>query len=384
MIRSNSNTDKTYSILMIEDDEADVKLIERMLRRSEMSEYKLLWAKNLNESVELLQNHTFDAILLDFYLGCETAQDVLEALSHKLTEFAVIVLSGKDTTLVDEFSFGMGVDCFLAKDQIDARILERTIRYAIRNSEQQSRIRNFSRRVAHDLKGPIGNVANALMLLESDPEGLKDSQIEFCQIAQKECDRIARIIDGLQSYSLSQTGVPKPKNVRLDQLVREAIDSMQADISAKNAEIHYPELPTASVDPKLMLHVFMNLLQNGLKYNRQTVPSISIKAMIQDRLCLISFTDNGIGIPEKHSSEIFKPMTRLHGNREFTGTGLGLAMCKEIVECHGGRIWVKSDGIEGRGSTFFVLLPYDASSPEHSPPFTVGSESQPPFVSPDD
>ncbi|NEQ63782.1 MAG: GHKL domain-containing protein, partial [Moorea sp. SIO4A1] len=118
-------------------------------------------------------------------------------------------------------------------------------------------------------------------------------------------------------------------------------------------------LPTISANPQHMVELFQNLISNGIKFRSEATPEIHIEAKLQESKWLIGVRDNGIGIPTKYAERIFSIFQRLHGRSKYPGTGIGLAICQKIVQCHGGNIWVESES--GVGSRFYFTLPIHQS-----------------------
>ena len=350
----------TIRVLLIEDDPEDAAITQTFLRRSDEIHCEVKWVSNLHEYRQLAHaDETFEVILMDYFLGAQaTAKDLLSELPPSLSSAAVVVLTGRDITEVDEAAFGMGVEFFLSKLDIKPELLLRTIRYAIRNKDLHTRLSNFASIVAHDLKGPAGNIRNFISLIE---EGLGNQlDTEFPQmmgLVQEECDKLNTLISELQAYSMSRNGSLNCVRCDLGQLIGEIISSLDRNETKARATVEVDRLPTVNADRNLLFHLFLNLVQNGLKYNRSSHPRVVVSGETLEGFALIQVSDNGIGIPPEYHKRIFQPMTRVHQNSEFKGTGLGLAICKEAIERHGGLIWVDSSGIEGEGSTFFIQLP---------------------------
>jgi light-regulated signal transduction histidine kinase (bacteriophytochrome) len=142
--------------------------------------------------------------------------------------------------------------------------------------------------------------------------------------------------------------------VNLNSVVQWALLNLERSVRESGAQVVFSELPVVSVDESQMVQLFQNLLSNALKYRSGEVPRIEVASQETEGAHTISVRDNGIGIEPAYQKQIFTAFKRLHG-REVPGTGLGLALCRKIVEGHGGRIWVESDG--KRGSTFKFTLP---------------------------
>jgi light-regulated signal transduction histidine kinase (bacteriophytochrome) len=130
---------------------------------------------------------------------------------------------------------------------------------------------------------------------------------------------------------------------------------LRASISDSKADISFEQLPVVRIPEVHLQQLFQNLITNGIKYRSAEAPCIRITCQRQDSLWRFAFQDNGIGIPAEYHNKIFGIFKRLHGREQYQGTGIGLAICKRIVERYGGRIWVNSE--PGRGSTFYFTLP---------------------------
>ena len=140
-----------------------------------------------------------------------------------------------------------------------------------------------------------------------------------------------------------------------NEIMDKVLGRLQSRIKQKGATVDCGELPSAMADASQMESVFFNLVSNALKYNESQAPRVEIGWTQSDSRYRFSVKDNGIGISPRFFDRIFIVFQRLHGRRQYSGTGVGLTLCKKIVERHGGRIWVESEA--GKGSTFFFTLP---------------------------
>jgi light-regulated signal transduction histidine kinase (bacteriophytochrome) len=140
----------------------------------------------------------------------------------------------------------------------------------------------------------------------------------------------------------------------LNESLNQALDTLRMAIDDARAEIRSAPLPVVLGDAAQLTHVFQNLISNAIKFRGPERPRITITVDTRDDSWVIAIADNGIGIPERGLDRIFELGARLHTRDEYAGSGIGLALCKRVVERHGGRIWAAS---QGSGSTFYVQLP---------------------------
>ncbi|MFL6350316.1 MAG: sensor histidine kinase [Bryobacteraceae bacterium] len=210
----------------------------------------------------------------------------------------------------------------------------------------------FSYAMSHDLKEPLRSLSAYADLLRRHYN--EDQQAaEFTAFITDGVKRANALIDNLLTYSM--TGAPTRRtHVNLNSAVQWALLNLEHSVKESGAQITFADLPVAIVDESQIVLVFQNLLLNSLRYRSGDVPVIHIYSEQGPDAYTISVRDNGIGIEPRYQQQIFTAFKRLHG-RELAGTGLGLALCRKIVEGHGGRIWVESDGVHG--SVFRFTLP---------------------------
>ncbi|WP_299410635.1 ATP-binding protein [Acaryochloris sp. IP29b_bin.148] len=163
------------------------------------------------------------------------------------------------------------------------------------------------------------------------------------------------LISDLLSYSRVGRAAIKIQAIDLEATLQQVTSDLEIAIEESNAIITAGALPTVSADPTQMRQLLQNLIANAIKYCRADVPTVRIWATQADEAWTISVQDNGIGIDPQFAERIFVIFQRLHNKAAYSGTGIGLAICKKIVECHGGKIWVESQ--EGQGATFSFTLP---------------------------
>jgi light-regulated signal transduction histidine kinase (bacteriophytochrome) len=211
---------------------------------------------------------------------------------------------------------------------------------------------------SHDMQEPLRMVASYLQLVAKRYQGRLDADAdEFIGYAVDGAKRLQTLINDLLAYSRVGTKGRPFEPTDCAQVVDTALMHLQVAVAEAGAQVHVGAMPTVSGDALQLTQLFQNLIGNAIKFRRGDVPpEVWVTAEpAGDGGWRFSVRDNGIGIAEEHFERIFALFSRLHGRREYPGTGIGLAICKRIVERHGGHIGVSS-GPE-RGSTFFFTLP---------------------------
>jgi light-regulated signal transduction histidine kinase (bacteriophytochrome) len=216
----------------------------------------------------------------------------------------------------------------------------------------QEELRLFAYAASHDLQEPLRSITSYAQLLQRQYAGNKDAA-EYITYIVDGVSRMTALIRDLLTYS--RLGSPQRKNIQLGSLVQWAMMNLNTSIREANAQIVYADLPEAAVDEMQTVQLFQNLFSNALKFRSAMPPRIEIAAEDGADAHIISVRDNGIGIEPRFQEQIFGVFKRLHG-REVPGSGIGLALCRKIVEGHGGKIWVESS--LGQGSVFKFTLPF--------------------------
>ena len=237
------------------------------------------------------------------------------------------------------------------RQRVESALLKSNQELARSNAE----LEQFAYVASHDLQAPLATIASYAQLLEKRYKDQLDSQAnQFIGNIVQGCTRMQTLIDDLLEYSrVGRSQKPfKPSNC--NQVVEQALANLQAVIRDTQAVVSYGELPVVNGDISQLVQLFQNLVGNAIKYRQDAPPAVCISACKQQDSWLFSVSDNGIGIAAQHQERIFQIFQRLHTQKEYSGTGIGLAICQKIVERHGGQIWVDSE--PGQGSTFHFTL----------------------------
>lgn len=216
-------------------------------------------------------------------------------------------------------------------------------------------LQQFAYVASHDLQEPLRAVAGCVQLLQKRYAEQLDSRAdELIGHAVDGARRMQTLIDDLLAYSRVGTRGKSFGNTDCQGVLKVALANLAAAIEESGAIITLDKLPTVLADEAQLTQVFQNLLSNAMKFRGVSVPRIHVRSEQRAAEWVLSVTDNGIGIDPEYFDRIFVIFQRLHTRSEYAGTGIGLAICKKIVERHGGRMWVESQA--GQGSTFYFSL----------------------------
>ncbi len=219
-----------------------------------------------------------------------------------------------------------------------------------------SEVQEMAYMTSHDLQEPLQLVRRYLDLLdESAADGLDDDGRECLDQARHGAARMQAMIDGILEYARVETRGSTFSSVDFEAVVGEALANLKTVLEESDAVVDCHFLPVLDADRAQMVQLMQNFIGNAVKFCGEASPRIQIAATEQDNDWVFSVKDNGVGIPADEAESIFSMFRRLHTDEEVPGTGIGLAICKRIVERHGGRIWVVP--AEDRGSIFYFTLP---------------------------
>ena len=276
-----------------------------------------------------------------------------QARSTSALTFAIAIAAGMLTILL---AFAWRASARRAQSEAEVRTLNRALEERLAELDRSNRdLEQFAYVASHDLQQPVRMVASFVELLEEEQRGkLGPDGENYIRLAALNARRIQDLIQGLLTYA--RAGSSKIESVPTDagRAFDLALESLKAKAVATGAEISAGPLPMVLAEEAQLAQVFENLIENAMKYRRELSPRIRVDAAGDGNRWHFTVADNGIGIEPRYFERIFAIFQRLHGQSEISGTGIGLAICKKIVERHGGTLWVESE--LGLGSKFHFTL----------------------------
>lgn len=258
----------------------------------------------------------------------------------------------------------------VAKGSLEGRVQSRTEELRKRTDELEAsnkELEQFAYVASHDLQEPLRSIGGFTQLISRRYKGKLDEEAdEYIQYITDGVDRMQMLIKDLLLFSrVGRTG-EELKLARFDHILDKTLLDLQFAIAESETEIVRDELPSIVVDEKQIGYLFQNLISNAIKFRSERKPLINIKVEDLRNYWQFSIQDNGIGVEEEFKDRIFLIFQRLHAKDKYQGSGIGLAICKKIVELHGGKIWIESK--PDVGSTFFFTIGKNMVAGEHLSP----------------
>ncbi|HXB96804.1 MAG TPA: ATP-binding protein [bacterium] len=398
-------------ILMVDDEPGNLLALEAVL---EDLGHELVRAYSGRDALRRLMNEDFSVILLDVQMpgmdGFETALLIRSRERSKQTPIVFLTAVGRSETEMSR-GYQVGAVDYLVKPFIpeilrykvsvlmdlqaktrelqtanqDLSRLNATLEERVRDRtaelENQSRqlarsneeLNQFASVASHDLREPLRSMSTYLYFLERDlGQGLGADAREHMTAALDSAKRMDALIAGLLAFSGVDASGQQQGPVVCDRLVKEVIEMLASVIQDKEALVVVGKLPVVRGNPAMLRQVFQNLVDNALKFSGKS-PRIELGGETRGDEALLWVRDNGIGIEAKDYEKVFKLFKRLHTREEYPGSGLGLALCKKIVERHGGRLWVESK--PGNGSTFYFSLRSEVGHGDGNVPAVAAAQS---------
>jgi light-regulated signal transduction histidine kinase (bacteriophytochrome) len=315
-----------------------------------------------------VHKHGYDVILADYNLPSWKGMETVEVLRAEGLDIPVVLVSGCIGELKAVECIKQGAADYVLKDHLPR--LPESVRRALREKKLRDEHRQFQEELArsnrdleqfayvasHDLQEPLRMVAAYTQLLAERYQGKLDANADkYIHYAVDGALRMQTLVQDLLAFSRVGLQGNDLKVTDCNAIVEAALKNLQAAIEQSGAQIICDQLPAVVADGSQLLQVFQNLIGNAIKFRGVQPPVIRLHAEKQVRQWVFSVADNGIGIAPEHAETVFVIFKRLHTREEYPGSGIGLAICKKIVEQHGGRIWVES--LPGQGAIFKFTLP---------------------------
>jgi signal transduction histidine kinase len=213
----------------------------------------------------------------------------------------------------------------------------------------EAELRSFADVVAHDLREPVSGITHLVTLLERHAD--EPPSDEVLRLLRASAERAGELIDGVLAYA--RAGELRRERVTLNQVMADVAQDLRARLEAADATLEVGPLPEVDGDVRQLRRLLQNLVGNAVKFRGEQPPRVEVFAQADREEWVVTVRDNGLGVEPDHASRIFRMFARVNGDTE--GTGIGLAVCRRVVEAHGGRIWVEP--AQGGGSAFRFTLP---------------------------
>ena len=382
------------NILLVDDKPGNLLAIAVLLKAPG---YNLVKANSGKEALRYLLEMDFAVILLDVQMpymdGFETASWIRKRAKSKHTPIIFVTAVEKSAEYVAkgyslgavDYLFKPVVPSFLRtkvsvfvelyrKTALEKKAKERLALMAEELARSNAELEQFAYIASHDLQEPLRKIqAFGERLQVKAGDSLDEKTKDYLGRMMNASSRMQSLINALLKYSRVTTKARAFVSVDLSDLVRKVLSDLEIQIKRIGGRIEVGDLPTIDADPLQMYQLFQNLISNALKFhNKGEAPVVEVRGKIiagsergaaafsqkqKDRFCRITVQDNGIGFDEKYLDHIFKVFQRLHGRDEYEGSGIGLAICRKIVQRHGGGITAESK--PGKGATFSITFPVE-------------------------
>jgi signal transduction histidine kinase len=370
-------------VLHVEDDKLDAELAAEALRRGGFSASVVLVQTEAEFEQQLCSNPP-DIVIADYNLPHWNGMEVLKVLRRENPDLPLILVSGslKDVTAVE--CIRAGATDYVSKDGL-ARLPE-VIRRALREKQEHSLrdqaekdlakkadelarsnadLEQFAYVASHDLQEPLRMVTAYTQLLSERYRGKLDENADkFLGYASEGAMRMQVLIHDLLAFSRIGRNGFTSGSVDCNAVMQEVLQALASAIQESGAVVTNAALPAVWADRTHVAQVLQNLIGNAIKFRGKEPPVVSVQAEKADQQWRFSVSDNGIGIAPEYAENVFVVFQRLHARTEYPGNGIGLAICKKIIEHYHGKIWVESE--DGSGSTFKFTMP------SHGPEERVG------------
>ncbi len=385
-VREFAESNRLLRVLITDDDDADRLIITRALKRTGL-ELEIHEAATGTDALRQMQDRRFDCVFVDYMLPDMQGTELLKKMNlPEWPMIAAIMLTGAGDENVATHALTNGAQDYLTKGELNVTAIRRALLRAVEKvdllkslEEQREALEHSNRELeqyayvtSHDLQEPLRIIVSFLQLFERhNSDMLDDKSREYMNFIVDGSKRMQQMVASLLELSRIGRGNEDFQRVDVDDALQDALANLQISIAESGAEITVESLPVLSCNRQRIVQLLQNLVGNAIKYRGNEAPRINISArpMAIDSVERLNYAtsarhqtiwqfcveDNGIGIDQKYVDRIFVIFQRLHSREAYEGTGIGLALCKKIVQLHHGKIWVEPG--EQAGSRFMFTLP---------------------------
>ena len=365
---------KKLRVLMVEDDPVDVEMVLLTLRKDGF-EVTGDVVQSPEEFTLRIQRGNYDLILADYNLAQWRGTEALDILRNENLDVPLIIVTSSSG---DEKAVGyikQGANDYVLKDRMarlpssvrkaleDKRIKEQhhlsEKKLAVKMAElaqSNEELEQFAYVASHDLQEPLRMIANYTQLLADKYKGKLDEQADkFIGYSVDGAIRLQALIQDLLRLSRLGKGKIDLTTTESSDVVEKAMQNLRAAIEESGAVVNCRDLPPVMADRSQLIQVFQNLIANAIKFRGSNTPVIQIDAKRRDHEWVFAVSDNGIGIPAKNWQDVFVIFRRLHDRTQYGGNGIGLSICKKIIERHCGKLWIAVQNTPGTRFEFTLL-----------------------------
>ncbi len=367
--------EKPLAVIQVDHDQDDYELIKKVLQDAR-EEFTLQTISNLDTGLEEIDREATDVVLLNLWLPNTSGLETFEVAHRELQGYPIIIITDQNDEQLALKTVQLGSQDYILKQFLNANMLSRVLRYGIERHKfmtdlEQARLQQlhmkdqFLSHVSHELRTPLTSIYQFITILLDGLAGeLNPDQREYLEISLRNIVQLKTMIDDLLEVTRAQTAklVINRECVSAYELISDSISTLKASAKAKGIHLsaEFPgDIPTIYADPQRIKAVLNNLIGNAIKFTL-VGGAITVRARAYEKdkdMIRLSVSDTGVGIEPEDVDKIFEYLYQSESTLEASrkGLGLGLYICKTLVNLHGGDIWVNSK--VGRGSTFSFTIP---------------------------